>query len=349
MARTPRGRGAPVNPAGRFERLEIESLEPTPAKVATQFLRDASRTVIARNASPDVGFDASINPYRGCEHGCAYCYARPTHEYLGFSAGLDFETRIMVKQDAAELLERELAAPGWRPQVLGFSGVTDPYQPVERRLGITRGCLEVLARCRNPVALVTKNALVTRDADLLAELARHDAVVVWVSLTTLDVELARRLEPRCSAPPARLETMSRLAEKGIPVGALVAPVIPALNDHEIPALLAAAAEAGATHCRYVMLRLPGAVAEIFPAWLEEHYPDRREKVLSRIRDLRGGRLNDTRFGTRGRGEGVFARQIRDLFQAAARRFSLDGHGPELSTAAFRRPSGNQLDLFAEER
>jgi DNA repair photolyase len=336
-----------VNPAGRFERLEIESLEPTPAKVATEFLRDASRTAIARNESPDVDFDRSVNPYRGCEHGCAYCYARPTHEYLGFSAGLDFETRIMVKENAAELLERELAAPGWRSQVLGMSGVTDPYQPVERRLGITRRCLEVLARCRNPVALVTKNALVTRDLDLLAELARHDAVAVWISLTTLDVELARRLEPRCSAPPARLETVSRLAEHGIPVGALVAPVIPALNDHEIPALLAAAAQAGASYCRYVMLRLPGAVAEIFPAWLEEHYPERKEKVLSRIRSLRGGRLNDTRFGTRGRGEGVFAGQIRDLFQAAARRHGLDGRGPELSTAAFRRPGGDQMGLFSE--
>ncbi len=337
-----------MNPAGRFERLEIESLEPMPAKVPTQFLRDASRTVIARNESPDVGFDASINPYRGCEHGCAYCYARPTHEYLGFSAGLDFETRIMVKEDAAELLERELAAPAWRPQVLGVSGVTDPYQPVERRLRITRRCLEVLARCRNPVAMVTKNALVTRDADLLVELARHEAVVVWISLTTLDVELARRLEPRCSAPPARLEAMSQLAERGIPVGALVAPVIPALNDHEIPDLLAAAAAAGAAHCRYVMLRLPGAVAGIFTAWLEEHVPDRREKILSRIRDLRGGRLNDTRFGKRGRGEGVFARQIRDLFLTAARRSGLETRAVELSTASFRRPAGDQLHLFAEE-
>ena len=345
--RTPRGRGAPVSPAGRFERLRIESLEPPPEKVATEFLRDASRTVIATNASPDVGFDASLNPYRGCEHGCAYCYARPTHEYLGFSAGLDFETRIMVKEDAAELLERQLAAPSWRPRVLGMSGVTDPYQPVERRLGITRACLEVLARCRNPVALVTKNALVRRDADHLAELARHGAVVVWISLTTLDVELARRLEPRCSAPPARLEAIGRLAELGIPVGALVAPVIPALTDHEIPALLEAAAAAGAGYCRYVMLRLPGAVAEIFPAWLDEHYPDRREKVLSRIRDLRGGRLNDSRFGSRGRGEGVFAKQVRDLFRAAARRHGLDGHGPELSTAAFRRPGGEQLGLFPE--
>ena len=347
MDRSPRGRGAPLNPAGRFERLELESLEPAPDKVPTEFLRDASRTVIARNESPDVDFDASVNPYRGCEHGCAYCYARPTHEYLGLSAGLDFETRIMVKEEAAELLERELAAPGWQPRVLGLSGVTDPYQPVERRLGLTRRCLEVLARCRNPVALVTKNALVTRDADLLAELARHGAVAVWISLTTLDVELARRLEPRCSAPAARLEAISRLAERGVPVGALVAPVVPALNDHEIPALLAAAAKAGATFCRWVLLRMPGAVAEIFPAWLEEHYPERREKVLARVRDLRGGRLNDTRFGTRGRGEGVFAKQIRDLFLAAAKRNGLDPRGPGLSTAAFRRPGGDQLGLFSE--
>jgi DNA repair photolyase len=345
MRRTPRGRGAPVSPAGRFERLEIEPLEPAPAKVPTYFLRDASRTIIARNASPDVGFDASLNPYRGCEHGCAYCYARPTHEYLGFSAGLDFETRIVVKEEAAELLERELASPAWEPQLLGLSGVTDPYQPVERRLGITRRCLEVLARYRNPVAVVTKNALVARDADLLAELARHRAAVVWISLTTLDVELARRLEPRCSAPPARLETIARLAERGIPVGALVAPVIPALTDHEIPALLAAAAEAGATHARWVLLRLPGAVAEIFPGWLEEHLPERRAKVLSRIRELRGGRLNDARFGTRGRGRGVFARQLRDLFETAVRRHGLNAPPLELSTAAFRRPGGEQLGLF----
>ena len=205
----------------------------------------------------------------------------------------------------------------------------------------------MLARCRNPVALVTKNALVTRDVDLLAELARHGAVAVWISLTTLDVELARRLEPRCSAPPARLEAMSRLAERGIPVGALVAPVIPALNDHEIPALLRRPPRRAPRHCRYVMLRLPGAVAEIFSAWLDEHVPDRKQKVLSRIRDLRGGRLNDTRFGRRGRGEGVFARQIRDLFLAAARRHGLETRGPELSTASFRRPAGDQLDLFAE--
>ena len=337
-----------MSPPGRFERLAIESLEPLPEKVATWFLRDSSRTVIARNASPDVGFDASVNPYRGCEHGCAYCYARPTHEYLGFSAGLDFETRIMVKERAAELLERELGAPSWRPQVLGVSGVTDPYQPVERRLGLTRACLEVLARCRNPVALVTKNGLVTRDADHLAELARHRAAVVWISLTTLDVELSRRLEPRCSAPAKRLEAISELAARGVPVGALLAPVLPALNDHEIPALLEAAAAAGAKHCRYVMLRLPGAVAEIFPAWLEEHLPERKEKVLSRIRDLRRGRLNDSRFGTRGRGEGVFAKQVRDLFLAAARRHGLDGRGPELSTAAFRRPGGDQMTLFPPE-
>ncbi len=342
---TPRGRGAPVSPPNRFERIELEALEPGPAKVATEFLRDASRTILATNDSPDVPFDVSINPYRGCEHGCSYCYARPTHEYLGFSAGLDFETRILVKQDAAELLERELAAPAWRARLIGMSGVTDPYQPVERRLGITRRCLEVLARCRNPVVVVTKNALVTRDVDLLAELAAHRAAAVWLSVTTLDVELARRMEPRCSAPPARLEALSRLAAAGVPAGVLVAPVVPALTDHELPAILAAAAAAGAGWARYVMLRLPGAVSEIFPAWLAEHYPERRQKVLSRIRAVRGGRLNDSRFGSRGRGEGVFAAQIRELFHAACRRHRLATSGPELSSASFRPPPGAQRDLF----
>lgn len=343
--RPPRGRGATANPPGRFERIEVERVGPAPERVETELLADSSRTVIARNSSPDVDFSASINPYRGCEHGCSYCYARPTHEFLGFSAGLDFETRILVKHEAPELLARELAAPAWKPQVLGLSGVTDPYQPIERRLELTRRCLEVLAACRNPVAVVTKNALVTRDLDHLAKLAKHRAVVVWVSVTTLDPELARKMEPRTSHPAKRLEAISALAAAGVPVGGLVAPVVPALNDHEIPAILEAVAGAGAAFTRYVVLRLPGAVAGVFGDWLEAAFPDRKERVLSRVRDLRGGRLNDPRFGTRGRGEGVFAEQIRALFHGARKRVGLARSGPALSTESFRRPRTDQLDLF----
>jgi DNA repair photolyase len=299
--------------------------------------------VIAWNESPDVGFAASLNPYRGCEHGCPYCYARPYHEYLGFSAGLDFETRILVKERAPELLRRTLASPGFAPQVIALSGATDAYQPIERRLGITRRCLEVLAECRNPVAVVTKNRLVTRDADLLAGLARVGAASVTLSITTLDPELQRRLEPRASSPRLRLEAIAELAHARVPVGVNVAPVIPGLTDHEIPAILQAAADAGAAFAAWLMLRLPHGVAPLFSDWLERHRPERRAKVLSRIRAVRDGRLNDPRFRTRMRGEGFFAEQLRDLFELSRRRAGLAKRGPELSTAAFRRPG--QLALF----
>jgi len=315
--------------------------------VATRFYVDGSRTALARNDSPDVGFAVSLNPYRGCEHGCVYCYARPTHEYLGFSAGLDFETRIMVKEDAPELLRRELASPAWEPQTIAISGVTDAYQPIERRLAITRRCLAVLAEFGNPVAVITKNALVRRDADLLGELARQGAAAVSLSITSLDPELQRRMEPRTSPPAKRLEAIAALAAAGIPVSVMVAPVVPGLTDHEIPAILAAAAKAGARSAGFVPLRLPGAVAGLFEGWLAEHFPDRRQKVLSRIRELRSGRLNDPRFGSRMRGEGIFAEQIAALFHTAAHRHGLDGGFPPLSTAAFRRPTlpGAQLPLF----
>ncbi|HEX2254648.1 MAG TPA: PA0069 family radical SAM protein [Thermoanaerobaculia bacterium] len=340
----PRGRGAADNPTNRFERLSLEALEvegdePVPDRVATRYLRDGSRSIVATNDSPDIPFDASVNPYRGCEHGCIYCYARPTHEYLGFSAGLDFESRILVKEDAPELLRRALSAPSWRPRTVAVSGVTDPYQPVERRLGLTRRCLEVFAEFRNPVAVITKNALIARDADLLADLARDDAALAAVSVTTLDVELARRMEPRASSPRERLKAVAELTAAGVPVTVMVAPVVPGLTDHEIPAILAAAAEAGAVGAGYVPLRLPGAVAGLFQDWLAEHYPDRKEKVLARVRELRGGRLNDPRFGDRMRGEGVFAEQIRALFDTARRRHGLTGRGRPLSTAGFRRPAG----------
>jgi DNA repair photolyase len=281
------------------------------------------------------------------------CYARPTHEYLGFSSGLDFESRILVKEDAPRLLREALSSPDWEPQVLAMSGVTDPYQPAERRLRITRGCVEVLAEARNPVSIITKSRLVTRDADLLADLASHDAARVTVSLTSLDESLRRVLEPRAPTPERRLEAMRKLADAGVPVGVLVAPVIPGLTEHELPAILEAAAGAGATHAGWVMLRLPHGVSGLFEEWLETHFPWRKDKVLGRIRDVRGGELDDRRFGSRMRGAGPLADHIAGLFRVAARRFGLDGGSTPLSTTAFRRPSppsptgspAPQLSLF----
>ena len=344
-----RGRGTTGNPPNRFERLAylpiLESPDDELGEVKTQYLKDASRSLITFNDSPDVGFDASINPYRGCEHGCIYCYARPFHEYLGFSSGLDFETKILVKEDAPDLLRTELASPKWQPRVVALSGVTDPYQPIERKLQLTRRCLEVLAEFRNPVIIVTKNQLVTRDIDLLRELASFDAASVCVSVTTLDAGLARVMEPRTSSPSNRLEAIQALAKAGVPVRVLVAPTIPGLTDHEMPSIIKAAAEAGARHAGYVVVRLPHGVAELFEMWLEEHFPDRKKKVLNRIREMRGGRLNDPNFGSRMRGEGVFADQIKSMFSLACRRSGLDSGGSELSTAAFRGPSNAQLSLF----
>jgi DNA repair photolyase len=344
-------RGAGFNPTNRFEKITLERDEdwypeedPLPA---THFYVDSTASIINYNDSPDMGFDASINPYRGCEHGCIYCYARPTHEFLGMSAGLDFETRILVKMRAAELLRKELSSPKWRSQVIAMSGVTDCYQPVERRLKLTRGCLEVLAEFRNPVGIVTKNQLVTRDIDLLGELARHKAAVVFVSLTTLDPELRKVMEPRTAPPAARLATMEALSAAGIPTGVLVAPVIPGLNDHEIPGLLSAAAKAGAKFAGYVTLRLPYAVAPLFEDWLTRHFPDRKEKVLNHVRSIRDGKLNDARFGSRMEGQGPYAEQIAKMFEVARRRAGLSERGSELSVAAFRRPQGAQLALNLE--
>ncbi|MBW8878406.1 MAG: PA0069 family radical SAM protein [Acidobacteria bacterium] len=348
METAPKGRGAALNPTNRFETIAVERDPeiPGPERIGTELLRDTSRSVITRNDSPDVGFEASINPYRGCEHGCIYCYARPTHEYLGFSAGLDFETRILVKEDAAALLRKELASPRWVPQALAMSGVTDPYQPVERKLEITRRCLAVLAEFRNPVGIITKNELVTRDLDHLLALNEHQAVSVNLSITTLDGELARKMEPRASHPRERLKAVERLATAGIPVGVMVAPIVPAITDHETAKILEAAASAGASSAGYVVMRLPGAVAGLFEEWLERHFPERKEKVLNRVRDLRGGRLNDPRFGSRMRGEGIYAEQIRTTFETFKRRYGLDQPRPELSTTAFRRPGQvEQLGLF----
>jgi len=341
-----RGRGASWSPANRFEKLHVDvndfdvvDLDPDESdrpRRETQFFRDGTKTIITHNNSPDVGFETSLNPYRGCEHGCIYCYARPTHEYLGFSAGLDFESKIMVKANAAELLRAELESPRWQPQTLVLSGVTDPYQPVERKFRITRGCLEVLAKFRNPVAIITKNRLVTRDADLLRELADCNAVAVNISVTSLDPKLQRVLEPRTSSPQARLDAISQLRATGIPVGVMVAPVIPGLTDHEVPKILESCAKAGAQFAGYTIVRLPWAIAPLFEHWLEEHFPDRKEKVLGRIRHLRGDRLNNSQWHTRMTGEGIFAKQIASLFEVGCRRARMRER-PKLSIDGFRRP------------
>lgn len=347
-----KGRGSADNPANRFEATRFErdpeSIDPDDPEPSplTVLIPDRTRTIIARNDSPDVGFDTSINPYRGCEHGCAYCYARPTHEYLGYSAGLDFETKILVKHDAPALLRRELMKPGWEPKTIAMSGVTDAYQPAERTLRITRGCLEVLAEFRNPVAIITKNRLVARDADLLSQLAGYQAAAVFLSVTSLDLALARALEPRASTPAQRLEAVAALAKAGVPVGVAVAPVIPGLNDHEIPAILKAASEAGAKFAFYNIVRLPLGVADLFADWLDRHAPLRKEKVLGRLAEMRDGKFNDARFGHRMRGKGSHADLIRVFFRTSARRHKLDGPMPSLSAAAFRRPGQvQQLSLF----
>ena len=345
-----RGRGAAGNPANRFDKIDYARDEDAPPEEGpgpkTEALLDASRSIIATNDSPDLGFSASVNPYRGCEHGCSYCYARPSHEYAGFSAGLDFETKILVKMNAAELLRKELSAKKWQPKVVVMSGVTDPYQPLERSLKITRQCLEVFAEFRNPVALITKNALIARDADILGELARDGCAAATVSITTLDPELQRKMEPRASHPQKRLDAIKALADAGVPVGVNAAPIIPGINEHEIPAILEAAAKAGATRAGYVFVRLPWGVKDLFSDWLQRHFPDRKEKVLSQIRESRGGKLYDSSFGARGRGDGAFADNINALFRLALKRHGyLEHKRATLSTAHFRRAKGPQLDLF----
>lgn len=345
-----KGRGAASNPANRFEQIHFErDADWNPEEDAaprTIFLRDNSQTAINFNNSPDVGFEASINPYRGCEHGCIYCFARPTHEYLGFSSGLDFETKIMVKENLPELLRKELSAKKWKPQTIVMSGVTDCYQPIERKLKLTRRCLEVLAEFRNPVGIITKNFLVTRDVDLYAELAKHNAARVNISITTLDETLTPKLEPRAALPKHRLAAVKILSDAGVFVNVMVAPVIPGITDFEMPKIIQAARDAGAKSVGYVPLRLPFAVKDLFAEWLEIHFPDRKEKVLNRIRAMRDGKLNDGNFGSRMRGEGIFAEQMNQMFHVACRKAGFDKiETPEISTAAFRVPSGPQLTLF----
>ncbi len=345
-----KGRGAADNPPNRFELIRYEPLadgdtDECPAP-ATQFFRDSTASIIATNDSPDVPFSASINVYRGCEHGCVYCYARPYHEYLGFSIGLDFETKIMVKEDAPALLRKELNAKKWTPQILGMSGVTDAYQPIERRLQLTRQCLEVLADFRNPVWIITKNRLVTRDIDILQKLAAHNAAAVVIAVTSLDAELARVMEPRATAPKGRLAAIRELSEAGIPTAVLMAPVVPGLTDHEMPAILAAGRDAGATNANYTMLRLPHGLPALFESWLSQHFPEKKDKVLSRIRALRGGQLNDPRFGSRMKGEGAIADAVKQMFKVTSKKLGFPGK-VTLSSKAFRRPGETQTLLFGE--
>ena len=343
-----RGRGAGFNPGQRFAELHVDyNPGESPEKVATKFFRDHSSTVITRHNSPDLPFEASLNPYRGCEHGCAYCYARPTPEYLGFSSGVDFESRIMVKEDAPALLRAELLKPSYKPANLSLSGVTDPYQPIEKKLRVTRGCLEVLAEARHPVVLITKNHLITRDVDLLAELARHHATAVYISVTTLDPELARKLEPRASSPKMRLEAIRVLNEAGVPVGVSTAPIIPGLNDSEIPALIDAARAAGAQFAGYTVVRLPFAVKDVFREWLDLHFPGMRDKILSRIEETQGKTLSHGEFGKRLKGVGVWSEQIASLFRVSIQRAGMLHRRPQVRADAFRRPRdpGGQMELF----
>ncbi len=345
------GRGSAGNPANPFDGRTITfdgDLDPAedPAPTTT-FIEDASRSILSRNDSPDVPFAVGVNPYRGCEHGCAYCYARVYHEYAGMSAGLDFESRILVKLRAGDLLREALLDRRWTPQPIGMSGATDCYQPVERRLRLTRACIAVLAEFRNPLHLITKNALVVRDADLLAELARHQAVSVALSITTLDPDLARDLEPRASTPAARLGAIRALTEAGVPVSVNVAPIIPGLNDHEVPAILAAARAAGAVAAGFQLVRLPGSVGPLFDAWLQRFRPTHRTKVMHRISAVHGGDADDRDVARRHTGEGVLARQVADLFALHSRRLGF-GVWQQTSAAAFRRPGeGRQLDLFSD--
>lgn len=346
---TVQGRGASGNPVNRFERIIYERDEECdPAdvpKLATEYYKDTSRSIIITNDSPDIAFEASINIYRGCEHGCVYCFARPTHEYLGLSSGLDFESRIFVKEDAPLLLRKELAKPGWKPQVLVLSSVTDCYQPIERKLGLTRQCMEVLLDFRNPVALITKNRLITRDIDLFKKMNAYHGVAVNISLTTLNADVARRMEPRASSPDHRLAAIRELSEAGIPVNVLVAPVVPGLTDHELPSIIKAAREAGAQSAGYIVLRLPYAVKDLFVQWLEDHFPDRKNKVVNRIRSLRGGKLYDSTWGKRMKGEGIFADEICKLFEVAVRKAGMNMKFSALSIDAFRNTGDKQMMLF----
>ena len=348
-----KGRGATVNPEGRFESVTREAFDDgwdraddETQPLATFVTEERAKSIIARNDSPDIPFTQSINPYRGCEHGCVYCYARPSHAYLNLSPGLDFETRLFAKVNAAELLRAELAKPGYACDAIALGANTDPYQPIEREYRLTRSILEVLTEHDHPVAIVTKNALVERDIDLLAPLAQKGLARVFLSIATLDHEVSRPMEPRASAPRRRLEAIRRLAAAGIPTGVVVAPVVPFLTDHDIERVLDAAAEAGATYAGYVLLRLPFEVKELFAAWLETHFPLKAAHVMSRVRAMREGRANDPEFGSRMKGTGRFAELLAQRFERSCTRLGLNRDRAPLDRTRFRRPwTAPQLELF----
>lgn len=344
-----RGRGASDNPVNRFEGhyVDYELNEETGEKPSqkTQLFKDDTKNIISFNKSPDIPFEAGLNPYRGCEHGCIYCYARPFHEYLGFSAGLDFETKIMVKYDAPKLLRKTLMSPKWEPQVIALSGITDVYQPIERKLEITRRCLEVLAEFRNPVGIITKNHLITRDIDHLKKLAEFSCVSTTLSITSLDKNLTQIMEPRTSSPYRRLKAIEALAEAGIPVGVNIAPIIPGLTDYECSDILKSARDAGATRASYIIVRLPYKVKDLFMDWLEQHFPDRKEKIKNRLYDMRGGKLYNSEWGNRMKGDGNFSKQIKDIFLIQTKKLGLNEARNSLTTSHFIKSSGEQLNLF----
>jgi DNA repair photolyase len=348
--RARRGRGATANPAGRFEPAAREAVDDSdwerdaPANLRTQVTAERSTGIIARNTSPDIPFDRSINPYRGCEHGCIYCYARPTHAWLGLSPGLDFESRLFAKPDAARLLVRELAAPGYRPETIALGTATDPYQPVERTHRITRAVLEVLREARHPVGVTTKSDLILRDLDILSEMAAQNLVLVAISLPTLDPALAHRLDPRAPRPDKRLAAMQSLSAAGIPVMVNLSPIIPGLTDHEIEAILAEARRNGASRIGHALLRLPGEVADLVADWFVEHYPERKDRAFALLAQARGGRENDPRFGHRFRGEGPYAAMIGQRVRIAGTRLGFAFGRMALNRDAFRKP-GAQLALF----
>ncbi|HCK85179.1 MAG TPA: radical SAM protein [Hyphomonadaceae bacterium] len=354
MTRDPHhGRGARSNAGGRYERFAREAFddgwaEEEIVRLETIVTPELAKSIISTNRSPDISFDQSINPYRGCEHGCVYCYARPNHAYVGLSPGLDFETKLFVKANAAELLEREFAKPSYRPRTIMLGGVTDIYQPIERGYGVTRSLLEVMERWRHPVALITKSQLVIRDLDILARLAERGLAKAAVSVTTLDRRIARVMEPRAAAPHRRIEAIRALVQAGVPTTVMVAPIVPAINDSEIEAILEECAKAGAHAAGYVVLRLPREIKDLFREWLAQHFPDRAGRVMSLVREMRGGRDYDPEWSKRQRGEGPYARLIADRFAIACRRLDLDKPRMALDCTQFTRPvdAGAQQDLFA---
>lgn len=348
-----KGRGSSFNPPGRFDRFYTEPIEDDQSfaseedettKIKTEYFIDHSKSALAKNDSEDLDFNYSLNPYKGCEHGCAYCYARQTHEYLGLSAGLDFETKIFVKKDAPQLLEKTFLTPSWKPEVIMFSGNTDCYQPIERKLQLTRQCLEVCLRYRNPVSIITKNGLIERDIDIISELAKLNLVKVTLSITSLKQELTKILEPRTASPLKRLQVIKKLDENNIPAGVNIAPLIPGLNEEEIPSILKEAAKHGAKYAHYILLRLPFSVKDIFLDWLQKNLPERSLKVINRIKEIRGGKLNESEFFKRYEGQGESYNVINKMFDLYCSKYNLNQKNFNLDTSLFTRNT-SQLSLF----